>query len=163
MLCEKCQKKPATVHMQQFIHGVKKEMHFCQECSFKVDLPISLENIFQGFLNQVKQHGKPTVNQGQNIACARCGMTFNEFPTSGKFGCDSCYQTFAKPVEALIKNVQGGTRHAGKFPRRSGVMLLNKRKVDTLRASLQAAITAENFEEAALLRDEIRNLEGAAQ
>lgn len=164
MLCEKCKKNPATVHMQQFVHGVKKEMHLCQECSFKMEMPISLENIFQGFLDQMKHMGHPydkVQYKPQNLTCTRCGMVFNEFKTNGKLGCDSCYQAFHKPVEALIKNVQGSTRHGGKFPQRSGVILLQKRQVEELRVGLKAAIELENFEEAARIRDEIKELEGA--
>jgi len=169
MICEKCQKNPATVHMQQFIHGTKKEMHLCQECSFKLDnIPISLETIFQGFLEQMKhfgQTGQPgqLSPEPQNLTCTRCGMAYNEFKTDGKLGCDSCYQAFQQSVESLVKNVHGSTRHVGKFPQRSGVELLQKRQVNELRASLKSAIAEENFEEAARLRDEIREMEGVLQ
>ena len=169
MMCEKCQKNPATVHMQQFIHGIKKEMHLCQECSFQLDdIPISLETIFQGFLEQMKHFGTPgqpvaSAQRSQNITCERCGMAYNEFKKDGKLGCDECYQAFQKSVEALVKNVQGSTQHAGKFPQRSGAVLLQKRQVNELRASLKSAIEAENFEEAARLRDEIREMEGVAE
>ena len=166
MLCEKCQKNPAVVHMQHFIHGMKKEMHLCQECSFKFEMPISLENILQGFLEQMKHFGQPgqaASPELQKLTCTHCGMAFNEFKTDGKLGCDSCYHAFQKSVESLIINVQGSTRHDGKFPQRSGVALLQKRQVDEMRVHLQAAIAEENFEEAARLRDEIKAMERTAE
>jgi len=173
MLCEKCNKNPAVMHVQHFINGIKKEMHLCHECSFKLEnMPISLENIFQGFLEQIKnfgqsgqigqlsQTGEAKAFEPQKITCTRCGMAYNEFKSDGKLGCDSCYHAFQKPVELLIKNVQGSTRHSGKFPRRSGTEMLQQRQVKALRDSLKVAISEENFEEAARLRDEIRGLEG---
>jgi len=158
--------------MQQFVHGKKVELHLCQECAFKIDNPemlVSLENIFKGFLDQLNtkilnqpnaftQTEKPSPNRAPKI-CSRCGMTFQKFKTGGRLGCDSCYLSFKKEVEVLLKNVQGSTRHEGKYPRRMGVGILQKRQVSELRAAQKRAVEDENYEEAARLRDEIRALE----
>jgi protein arginine kinase activator len=168
MMCEKCQKNHASVHMQQFINGQKVELHLCQECAFKIDNPemlVSLENIFKGFLDQINTKfsaqpmGNPAPVRSPVKACSRCGMTFNKFKTGGRLGCDVCYQSFAQEVELLLKSVQGSTRHEGKYPRRMGAGILNKRQVTELRNALKAAIEAENYEEAARLRDEIKAIE----
>ena len=165
MLCEKCQKNPATVHMQHFMHGVKKEMHLCQECSFKLEMPISLENIFQGFMEQFNStyFGQtPTESKAKQCTmatCTSCLLTYEEFKKGMKLGCDTCYKTFKGSIEALLKNVQGSTRHSGKYPQRTGAGILQQRQANQLRVHLQQAIAEENFEEAARLRDEIRNLE----
>jgi protein arginine kinase activator len=171
MLCEKCQKNAASVHMQQFLHGQKVELHLCQECAFKIDNPemlVSLENIFKGFLDQLntKYFTHPGAAAGAAPpvrppakACSRCGMTFNKFKTGGRLGCDVCYQSFAKEVEVLLKNVQGSTRHEGKYPRRMGAGILNERHLGNLKSALKRAVEEENYEEAARLRDEVRALE----
>jgi len=174
-MCEKCQKNQASVHMQQFLNGQKVELHLCQDCAFKIDNPemlVSLENIFKGFLDQLNtKYFQPgmapggaagSVKQTRSIkACSRCGMTFNKFKTGGRLGCDVCYQSFAKEVEVLLKNVQGSTRHEGKYPRRMGAGILSKLQISELRAQLKNAIEEENYEEAARLRDEIRELESS--
>ena len=168
MLCVKCQKNPATVHIQQFmLNGVKTELHLCQECTFKLDNPemlISFENMFKGFLEQMSSKIFPVGGVGNMMPkttapCTRCGMTYDEFKAGGKLGCDICYQSFSKEVQALLKNVQGSVRHEGKYPRRLGADILSKRQADDLRAQLKKAIEDENFEEAAKLRDEIRALD----
>jgi protein arginine kinase activator len=174
MLCEKCQKNTASVHMQQFLNGQKVELHLCQECAFKIDNPemmVSLENIFKGFLDQLnsKYSFSPGSSSGSIAgetpvvraakSCSRCGMTFNKFKTGGRLGCDVCYQSFAKEVEVLLKNVQGSTHHEGKYPRRLGAGILSKRQISELRVNLKKAIEEENYEDAARLRDEIRALE----
>jgi len=156
--------------MQQFLNGQKVELHLCQECAFKIDNPemlVSLENIFKGFLDQLNTKyfvnsaapGNPAPVRPPAKACSRCGMTFNKFKTGGRLGCDVCYQSFAKEVEVLLKNVQGSTRHEGKYPRRMGAGILSKRQVTELRSQLKKSIEEENYEEAARLRDEIKALE----
>ena len=166
MLCDKCKKNPATVHMQQFVMGKKAELHLCQECvfSFNVpDVPIALENVFKGFLEQMQSKIFPLNPQSANVmptnACGNCGMTSEELKSGGKLGCRECYASFSDEVGAILKNVQSSTRHTGKFPKRLGKEILSLRHASDLRAKLNQAIAEENFELAAKLRDEIRALE----
>ena len=166
MLCDKCKKNPATVHMQQFIMGKKAELHLCQECTFNFsvpDVPIALENMFKGFLEQMQSKILPmnqqTASAAPTNACTNCGMTGEELKAGGKLGCRECYSSFSDEVVAILKNVQSSTRHTGKFPKRLGKEMLYIRQVGDLRANLSKAIAEENFELAAKLRDEIRALE----
>ena len=168
MICDKCKKNPATVHMQQFILGAKAELHLCQECTLSFDtpdIPLALESVFKGILEQMQaklispnlQAQMPTT--APLMACASCGMTGDELKTSGKLGCRQCYYSFVGEMGAILKNVQGSTRHEGKFPKRLGKEILFKRQTSDLRRQLSEAIQQENFELAAKLRDEIRTLE----
>lgn len=160
--------------MQQFINGQKVEVHLCQQCAFKIDNPemlVSLENVFKGFLDQLNtQYFPQDVPQNKvkspcahahTKACIRCGMTFNKFKTGARLGCEVCYKSFKHEVEVLLKNVQGSTRHEGKYPRRMGADILSRRQIIDLRSQLKKAVEAEDFEDAARLRDEIRSLESA--
>lgn len=162
MLCDHCHKNQATVHVQQFINGAKTELHLCPECS-AADMPISFDNLFQGFLDSILSMniGNPQNHKQESPTekCAVCGMTYDQFKSTGKLGCAECYRTFTHEMEALLKNVQGSIRHEGKFPRRSGVELRQKHEAERLRLLLSKAIEEENFEEAAGLRDRIRQLE----
>lgn len=166
MLCDKCKKNPATVHMQQFIMGKKAELHLCQECTFSFnvpDLPIALENMFKGFLEQMQTKmfnvNPQAASATPTNACENCGMTGEELRAGGKLGCKECYTSFSEEVGAILKNVQSSTRHTGKFPKRLGQEILSIRHASELRAKLNQAIAEENFELAAKLRDEIRALE----
>ena len=168
MLCDKCKKNPATIHMQQFVLGAKTELHYCQECAFSFghpDIPFPLENMFKGVLEQMQ--GKlfnPALGPQPNTAapvmvCKSCGMTGEELKKYGKLGCMVCYQSFANEVTLILKNVQSSTRHEGKFPKRVGQEMLTRRQASDLRLQLQEAVRSENYELAAKLRDEIRSLE----
>ena len=172
MLCEKCKKNTATVHMKGFVNGAVTELHFCQECSLgmvNMEMPISLENMFKGILESVQSMGQTPLGQPANRPIARktpgpctvCNLSYEQFKATGKLGCEACYQAFPKEIVALFKNVQGSTHHEGKFPKRSGSQIRQRREVDKLRAILKKAVDEENYEEAARLRDQIRSLEVA--
>jgi protein arginine kinase activator len=75
-------------------------------------------------------------------------------------GCGECYKTFGKELESIFKNVQSSSRHNGKFPQKAGAEHLMKRELDKLRLTLAKAVESEEYEEAAKLRDRIRELEG---
>ena len=167
MLCERCQQQQATVHMQQVMNGVRKEIHLCQACSLQqFDIPINFETLFHELLDSflsMKETDKQSsvVSQTSGVKCPSCGMTHEGFKTHGKLGCAECYRTFSKELETILKNVQGSTHHEGKFPRRSGVVMYQKREVDKMRGMLNRAVAEENFELAAELRDRIHAMEGA--
>ena len=170
MLCENCKKNQATVHMKGFINGAVTELHFCQECSINMvnmESPISLENIFKGILESVQSMGPIQMGQVASLhpthkipgPCTVCALTYEQFKSIGKLGCEACYQAFPKEIVALFKNVQGSTHHEGKFPKRSGTAARQQREVDKLRSVLKKAVEEENYEEAARLRDQIRSME----
>jgi protein arginine kinase activator len=164
MLCEKCHKNPATVIIKQTtVDGNTVTKHLCPACSFKFEIPISFDDLFQGFLQTIQsmaQSEAGKVEKAKSTPCPSCGMSFEQFKSTGKLGCAECYNTFTGEMEALLKNVQGSIRHEGKYPRRSGVSLRQRREADQLRSRLKNAVEQENYEEAASLRDRIRALEG---
>ena len=207
MLCEKCQKNPATAKYQtiNLMDGSTETTNLCGECyasfippNFQIPpgaaispiSPITIEGILpvvnsgtgtvglpanfaetliQGFLNAIQNIPSPQTGTGgftskpqaPNVPCPVCGLNFEEFKSGDglRLGCAECYQAFAEPVEVYLKTLQSSTRHEGKIPKRSGVKLRQKRDVTRLRDALKKAVEAENFEEAAKLRDQIREME----
>lgn len=163
MLCEKCHQKPATVHMQQIVNGTKTEMHLCQDCSTQIDAPISIEALFNGLLGSFLSMASEKPSRAELVhyePCTTCGLTYEEFKNGGgKLGCADCYRVFFRELEPILKNVQASIRHEGKFPQKSGQSMFQKREADRLRMLMQQAISDENFEEAARLRDEVRTLD----
>ena len=123
--------------------------------------PASLDNIFKGLMNSITgmQAQQPLPVLAPESFCISCGMSHEDFKSSGKFGCNACIQAFSGEVNALLKNIHGSINHAGKFPKTHGDDIKTKRQVDILRLDLKKAIDDENYEQAALLRDQIRKLE----
>ena len=98
---------------------------------------------------------------GSELECPTCGFSHADFKKSGRLGCSECYATFAEPLEGVLKQMHKGTQHVGKAPKALRAQLDFSRKHDTLATRLQKAIESENYEEAARLRDQMKELEGA--
>lgn len=165
MLCEQCKKNFATLHFQQIVNGNITESHLCDECASKMNMFLSFDDMFKGFLDgfistdSSQQYKDENYNKVFDIKCPECGYTFNDFKKSSKFGCSSCYETFKSQLDTVLKNIQGSNVHTGKFPKKSGSQLIKKREIENLRVSLKKAVETEEYEQAAKLRDEIKALE----
>ena len=91
--------------------------------------------------------------------CPVCGFSQADFKKTGRLGCSECYETFTEGLGSLLKAMHKGTEHVGKLPERAQrVMVLNQR-MRALNENLQKAVAAENYESAASLRDQIKQLE----
>ncbi|MDW7673782.1 MAG: UvrB/UvrC motif-containing protein, partial [Bacillota bacterium] len=88
-----------------------------------------------------------------------CGLSYREFGHYGKFGCSDCYTAYGDNIRPLFRKIHGSNYHQGKVPQRSGHSLLLKKDVEKLRKELQQLINQEEFEQAAVIRDKIKELE----
>lgn len=169
MLCDSCKKNEANFHYTKIVNGMKKEYHLCQECARKFEEKGELEefdftspllsfpNILSGLMNYV---GIPDSSQRKDtLTCKNCGMSFDEFKRTGLLGCSNCYSDFQKELYSVIKRVQGNTKHTGKVPGKSPKEASNERKVQSLKEQLLSAVTNEEYEKAAVIRDEIKKIE----
>lgn len=158
MLCEKCHQESATVHLQQIINGNTTELHLCQNCASQTAMSLSFDTFFQGVLDSFLSEPF-AAKKRPSIHCTDCGHTYEEFQRTSRLGCNQCYDSFRKELNTVLKNIQGSSQHQGKFPQRSGEELLLKRELENLRLSLSKAVAMEEYEEAAKLRDRIKEME----
>jgi len=93
---------------------------------------------------------------GGEVRCPKCGFTQGDFKKSGRLGCPECYKTFAEALEGLLKTMHKGTRHVGKAPEALRQTRDLSDRLKTLQKRLAKAIEVEDFEQAAVLRDEIK-------
>jgi protein arginine kinase activator len=163
MLCTICKEKPATVHLTQIVGDKMQKLDLCEDCaktkgindptSFglaDLDLVLGL-----GASQQLEQAAG-----GVELKCPRCGFTQADFKKSGRLGCPECYVTFAEGLRGFLKTMHKGTRHTGKAPEALRATRENADRMKTLQAKLAKAIKDENYEQAALVRDEIKQLTG---
>ena len=133
MLCEKCGKNTATVHTMQIINGVKTEAHLCPACAAQNG--VEMRDLFDEFQTSFMLPGM-----------LRGVMGF--MPVIPAFIAQPMAQTQTARPEPPVLGVDGQP------------MAQAEDALAQLRRELQNAITAENFEEAARLRDEIRARQG---
>lgn len=113
----------------------------------------------------------------KELRCKNCNSTFEDFINTGRFGCSECYSTFEKKIDPLLRNIQGSNRHVGRL---GGInkQMENKSEnweesekeniketaklgqINELNKQLKMAIKEEKYEDAARLRDKIKELEG---
>lgn len=159
MLCNECGKNEARVHVTHVINGKKTESHLCEECAKTnqtfLNSNFSMENLFSEMLNNAF-NTTTYLPKG----CSKCGMTFEEFRNTGKFGCTDCINTFKPRLMPVVKSIQGHDAHTGKIPKRAGGDYRIQKDIEKLKAQLKHAIESEEYEQAAQLRDKIREIEG---
>ena len=91
--------------------------------------------------------------------CPNCHMTLKDIAYKGKFGCAQCYTTFKEDIVDIVRRVQGGQiEHVGKTPVSSQHKLAIKKQIEAKDKYLQELIEKQEFEEAAVVRDEIKAL-----
>ena len=174
MLCEKCKQREANVHFTEVINGVKSEHRLCMQCAMDMDLGavgiFDTENpigrILSGILGADMETAQKIDSMNQ-ITCPSCGMAYSEFVEDSRFGCPDCYNVFDILISDNIKQLQGNIRHIGKKPRfgwnaaseNSEESKNNtEEKISLLESKLNEAIAEEEYEEAAKLRDMIKEL-----
>ncbi len=92
--------------------------------------------------------------------CPNCGKSFYDFEKTGKFGCGECYKTFEEPIRQTLRQIQSAEEHIGKISSKKSAGLIKKRKLDDLKQKLSKAVSEENYELAAKLHKEIKEMEG---
>ncbi|WP_129599895.1 UvrB/UvrC motif-containing protein [Anaerophilus nitritogenes] len=163
MICEKCNKRPATVHLTKILNDTKTELHLCEQCAKQTEQvtfenSFSINNFLTGILDSI-QDSPIKVDYIQATKCDHCGMTYGKFKQIGRLGCSKCYHAFYEKLNTLIKRIQGNESHIGKIPKRAGGSLRIKNQITELKIKLNDAIRKEAFEDAAYLRDQIKELQ----
>lgn len=159
MQCENCGTSEATVHYTHIDKNEMQNLHLCEGCAIAKGLqpgtPVGNFPLTD-FIAQMSR-----AESAAGGPCAYCGLTLDDFKKSGRLGCSHCYVTFETHLGGLLRRLHNASQHVGKVylpPDPSGA--LQEERLAGLRRKLDHAIRAEDFERAAELRDQIRQLEG---
>lgn len=165
MLCQHCQKRIANVHFTQIINNKKAEMYLCEYCAkekgqLNVSGPLSISDFLGGLIGV--EHTSPYAQnmQAQQVICEKCGMSYEKFQRTGKFGCSSCYELFGDRIQPLLKRLHANIQHNGKIPANAAKDIRSSKEIDSLKELLSKAIQNEEYEKAAEIRDKIKSIEG---
>jgi len=160
-LCQVCGKNPATVHYTEIENNQMTEMHLCEECARKqggaLKAPFTWQELLAGLADlDLAPKAPPDTDE----KCSQCGMTYSQFRERARLGCPHCYQSFHAGLEQLLGRIHGSTHHTGKVPSLPAGEVDDRRgELRRLRSDLARAVEEEAFEEAARLRDRIRQLQ----
>ena len=160
MKCQHCS-SPASVHFTKIVNKSITEYHLCQNCAAKQQIPslgdLSLSAILQSLIGQ---HVGAQSEELSRLTCPDCGIKYMEFRGEGRLGCPGDYVLFRAGIEPILQRVHRSTRHVGKVPLRRRPVA-QESELLTLRQRLRRAVEVEAYEEAATLRDLIREKEAS--
>lgn len=166
MKCESCHEREATIHITKNSGFNQREYFLCEQCaneSFSAQYSSFQDESFN--IHQLLKslsHQKLSPEESQIEQCKTCGSTIESILQNGKFGCPDCYQTFPEEVADIISRVQLHQHaHVGKVPNKSLAHIEVKKQIEQLENQLSELVEAQEFEEAAVVRDEIKTLKSA--
>ncbi|MFV0442709.1 MAG: UvrB/UvrC motif-containing protein [Planctomycetaceae bacterium] len=160
--CRRCT-KPATLHITEIKSGQARSLHLCENCakdyldsvtpgSSQDDETTALD---EGF-------GDGDLEPDEQV-CPECGMTFKKFRSQGRLGCAQDYVLFREKLVPLLESIHGERQHIGKCPAQQPQVTRRNQELARLKIELKAAIEAEDYEQAAQLRDAIREAEESSR
>jgi protein arginine kinase activator len=156
MKCQRCP-KAAALHITEIqSEDQVEELHLCEECAQKY-LHEPSGSQAAGAAAHVAEESEE--GAGVSHECDVCGIKFVDFRNSGRLGCPHDYSLFREELLPLLENIHGETKHVGKSPRRFPQNQQKQAELTTLRKQLVQAVNKEDYEEAARLRDLIRQVE----
>jgi protein arginine kinase activator len=177
---ESCDRE-ATVHLTEIVNGNITKLHLCEDHAKQKGVEMEQHFGIADLLQGLAEYGAPPVEAGEKrVKCPTCGMGYDDFKKIGRLGCGDCYQTFRESLAPLLKRIHGSNQHIGKSPSgapaaapapeppaappakagaaKSKAQAAGKAGADVngLKEKLRKAIAEERYEEAARIRDEIR-------
>ena len=132
MKCEHCGKNDATFYYKSNINGVVKEVHLCQDCAVEL-----------GYTQHIRSSFRP-----MRFFSADDFFT----PLFGDFG-SHLLTEFPAPVEEKVPD-----QPKPLVDEIEQNKLREQRQRNALQTQLKNAVAAEDYETAARLRDELKNL-----
>lgn len=177
MKCQKCDNQ-AIFHITELMDGEPVVLHLCEQHANEYlhktppaedgesETNESMESPKKktGITEEESMKNSPLHQTTEELkeldfqVCPVCGLDFQEFRKSGRFGCPNDYKYFGPHIEQLLLGIHGYTEHIGKHPLHNtnseGHLILLR-----LRREMEEAVAIEDYERASRLRDKIRSLE----
>lgn len=165
MKCQSCGKKEATVKYYENINGNTQKLYFCSECADKLGVSSigDFSNLFSPIFTTM-----PEFDLLEKKQCPNCGYTLEDYSNSGILGCQKCYEVFEKNLDEIFYKIHGKNRHIKLSQTNKNVGNKTEKinnndknvenKITKLKEELEECISKEEYEQAAIIRDEIKKL-----
>jgi len=170
MHCDKCNKKKTTVIYHENLGGRARTLHLCADCAREMEQAGELEDMSAAFAafsspmlgvtDRPKRSYHTVIPKGTDErACSACGITVREIVQNGRVGCAACYECLDDVLRQIYEDKHDRGAYRGQVSRLVRIREENACRMKLLRAQLADAINGEQYEQAAILRDRIRELD----
>lgn len=189
VLCEDCGQQSAVCTVAVMMGEKVMHRKLCQACMAKASMAIAAGNLGQvlGSLMAAARNAaqnkaeeapedanaqpaptpavKPAavpllpVIPGEASACPLCGLTYEAFRKQRRPACASCCTAFRQSVRRVLSETCNSLQHVGRRPVTGEDAQRQRARLATLQRQLDEAVTREDYENAAILRDALRNKE----
>lgn len=161
-ICEICEKTEACVEVKRYENGEMRELSLCAHCAQKngLSLPPNLADLLlDSTLSEVAASSaeEGLVPSNAVTRCPLCRMRLSTFRKTGRLGCPACYTAWCDVLEPMLIGMHHSDAYKGTIPTSQGT------NTEPLKQALAAAVAREDYEEAARLRDQIRETEEGAK
>ncbi|MGO1580765.1 MAG: UvrB/UvrC motif-containing protein [Peptoniphilaceae bacterium] len=162
MICDNCKENEAIISYTKMIGNEVEEVHLCAKCAeIKMRKDLVFNNIVndkvESFLKELFKLSGKSQDGINKKSCSVCGTNFKDLEKNS-LGCEHCYEEFKEEIESMILSFKSSSKHRGKIPISAGKEAFIKREKEELINKLSVAIELEEYEEAALIRDKIKEL-----
>lgn len=170
-MCEECGVNEACYTISVMMGGQITQRHLCADCMAKMNMNLAAGNVkhllsaimsaISGSVEKAAATASEEADAGAAIVCEHCGISLSQFTKSGKLGCPNCYQAFREQLTPMLQQIHGRVQHAGRKPLDDEAAQRRRAVYERLSRQLEQAVTMEDFETAAILRDQLRQLRNA--
>ena len=168
---------PASIFLTQITDGKIADLALCKKCAREKGVfdprklllaeqlfPSEISGEVEAFIKKMLESSYMEDAEEEVLAslpdmlteCPACHYTLDAYRQTGLLGCPECYKTFSTELMPLVQDAPGGapTRRMVE-PEVLDTPALERGRLEVL---LHDAISKENYEEAARLRDRIKHL-----
>ncbi len=155
--CQQCGQRPATIQFTDLSTGHPVKRHLCEGCYDEQEgtPPISESKILAKLIGAVA----PELQKLVTRQCPQCGINYLEFRHSLQLGCARDYEVFGSALDDLLQRMQGANRHVGRGPAGAAQRNARRPRLAALKRQMDEAVSNEDYERAAIVRDDIKKLE----
>lgn len=155
--CGGC-KKPIAVRYTEIVSGIISHTSMCADCP-------ELQRRLHG---KNAEEETSTVEGSTGVCCGQCGTTLDEVRRGHRLGCMECYEVFGDVLitemlaagrlpSRLVNQKKAVPAHIGRVPGESQSINPSSRLL-ALNEALKETLSREDYEQAAWLRDQIKEL-----
>lgn len=167
MKCSYCKKNEAIIHIREYTDEGLNKINLCLECALEKGFNATVDDINKLFKNLIKNifniknvnninFAKSINKKDISITCPVCKNSYNNIVGEYKAGCSTCYTVFEQIIDLIIFKQNNSLVYRGKLPVYLNEVKNNRLLLEKLKKDLQKNIKAENFVDAATIRDQIK-------